>query len=128
MLVGRDKSWLSAKVVAERALKGDNVAKDIYSEAGRYLGRGISILANSLNPEKIIIGGGVSLAGDLLLDPILSEFNENTMDVVKEKTKVCRSLLGMDAAVNGAVAMALNDIIFDFELVICQLLNTRIAL
>jgi glucokinase len=119
---------LSAKVVAERALKGDNVAKDIYSEAGRYLGRGISILANSLNPEKIIIGGGVSLAGDLLLDPILSEFNENTMDVVKEKTKVCRSLLGMDAAVNGAVAMALNDIIFDFELVIRQLLNTRIAL
>ncbi|KPJ62180.1 MAG: hypothetical protein AMJ42_00020 [Deltaproteobacteria bacterium DG_8] len=127
LMVGQDKTWLSAKMVAERALEGDSVAKNIYREAGRYLGRGISILANSLNPEKIIIGGGVSLAGSLLLDPIIREFKENTMDVVKEKTKVCRSLLGMDAAVNGAIAMALNDIIFDFELVIRQLINTQIA-
>ena len=127
LMVGQDKTWVSAKMVADRALEGNAVAKNIYSEVGRYLGRGISILANSLNPEKIIIGGGVSLAGTLLLDPILNEFNENTMDVVKEKTEVSRSLLGMDAGVNGAIAMALNDIIFDFELVIRQLINPRIV-
>jgi glucokinase-like ROK family protein len=122
----QNKEWVTAKLVAEKALAGDPVAADIYSEVGRYLGRGISILANSLNPDKIVVGGGISLAGTLLMNPICNEFDENTIDVVREKTKVCRSLLGMDAGVRGAIAMALNDCIFDFEIVSRQIRSIRI--
>lgn len=122
-----DNEWITAKIVAERAKKGDPVAKKIYSEAGRYLGRGISILANSINPEKIIIGGGVSSAGDLLLKPILKEFTNNTMEVVKENTKVCISSLGMEAGVYGTIAMALNDMFFDYHLVNQQLISKKVG-
>jgi glucokinase-like ROK family protein len=117
--------WITAKMVAERALRGDEIAKKIYHEAGRYLGRGISILANTLNPEKIVIGGGVSGAGELLLNPILEEFNKNTMDVVKQRTKVCLSSLGMDAGVLGAIAVAMNDLIFDYDLVSRQYVSIK---
>lgn len=117
MLPGRDREWITAKMVAERALNGDSEAKKIYDEAGRYLGRGISILANTLNSEKVIIGGGVALSGDLLLEPIMREFEKNTMEGIREKISVSLSTLGMDAAVRGAIAMALDDIIYDHKLV-----------
>ncbi|HEB30720.1 MAG TPA: ROK family transcriptional regulator [Spirochaetes bacterium] len=123
-----NNEWISVKMAAERAEKGDTVAKKIIYEAGRYLGRGISILANFITPEKIIIGGGVSSAGDLLLKPILSEFNKNTMEVVKAKTQVCISSLGMEAGVYGAIAMALNDMFFNYGLVNQQLLSNRLEL
>ena len=126
LLHNRDGEWISAKMVAERAYDGDPVALNIFNEVGRYLGRGISILANSLNPDKIVIGGGISLAGSLLMDPILREFKKDVMDVVRERTEVCRSSLGMDAGVRGAVAMALNDCIFDFETVNRHIRSNRI--
>jgi glucokinase-like ROK family protein len=122
----QDGEWITAKVVAEMALAGDPIALNIFNEVGRYLGRGISILANSLNPDKIVIGGGISLAGALLMDPILREFKKDVIDVVREKTQVCRSLLGMEAGVRGAVAMALNDCIFNYEIVNRQIRSNHI--
>ena len=106
-----------AEKVAQRAQNGDERARKIFSEAGRYLGRGISIIVNTLNSDKIIIGGGVSSAGSLLLNPVLKEFNSKTMEGIREKVSVSPSSLGMDAAVRGAIAMALNDIVFDHDLV-----------
>jgi glucokinase len=104
-------------MVAQRATEGDTAAKKIFDEAGRYLGRGISILANTLNFQKIIIGGGIASAGTLLLDPVMREFEKNTMKGIREKTRMCLSTLGMDAAVRGAIAMALDDMIYDHRLV-----------
>ena len=112
-----ENEWITAKMVAERANNGDKAAKKIYNEAGRYIGRGISIIANTLNSEKIIIGGGISSVGDLLLKPVLKEFNKNTMEGIKDKMSVRSSSLGMDTAVRGAIAMTLDDIIFDHDLV-----------
>jgi len=120
LMSGHESTWITAKTAAERARKGDRTARKIYSEAGRYLGRGISVLANSINPEKIIIGGGVALAGDILLKPILKEFYANVMDVIKNRTEVRLSSFEMDAGVKGAVAMALNDYIFDYDIVSSQ--------
>jgi glucokinase-like ROK family protein len=125
-LPGREKEWITAKMVAERAKRGDTAAKKIYNEAGRYLGRGISILANTINTEKIIFGGGISSAGELLLKPVLKEFRKNVIEAIKENAKVCISSLGMDAAVMGSIAMVLNDTIFNYELVSRQLVRGRI--
>lgn len=48
--------WITAKKGADLARRGVRTAHEIFNETGRYLGRGVSMLANSLNPEKIIIG------------------------------------------------------------------------
>jgi glucokinase-like ROK family protein len=109
--------WITAKDTAELARGGDRVAGKIYNETGRYLGRGLSVLANTLNPERIIIGGGISLAGELLLNPVKEEFNENTMDVLRNNIEIYLSPLGQDAGVMGAIAMALNDLVFNFDIV-----------
>ena len=75
------------------------------------------MLANSLNPERIIIGGGVSLAGELLLKPVKREFDKNTMDVLRNSIEIYLSPLGQDAGVMGAIAMALNDLVFKYDIV-----------
>jgi glucokinase-like ROK family protein len=117
LIAKKGDDWITAKDTAELARSGDRVAGKIYNETGRYLGRGLSILANSLNPERIIIGGGISLAGELLLNPVKEEFNENTMDVLRNNVEIYLSPLGQDAGMIGAIAMALNDLVFKYDVV-----------
>lgn len=109
------KGWITAKDVAEMAKNGDSLANRIFLEAGKYIGRSISSVANFLNPNKIIIGGGVSLAGNLLLNPIIEEFEKQTMEIIKSNIKIELSSLGMNAGVLGAIALGLNHFIFKPE-------------
>ena len=76
-----------------------------------------SIVANLFNPDKIILGGGVALSGHLMLDAIRQEFEENTMDGIKNDTKIELSALGMDAGVLGAIALALDNFVFKQEMI-----------
>jgi len=117
LLGNRDEGWITAKRLAELASQGDVTAKNIFAEAGRYLGRMMSIVANFFNPDKIILGGGVALAGHLMLDTILQEFEENTMDGIKNDTKIEFSALGMDAGVLGAIALTLDNFVFKQEMI-----------
>ena len=63
-------------IVAKAAEAGDPVAKRIFEIVGTYIGMGLVSVINLLNPEKVIIGGGVAAAGDLLLDPIRKTIKE----------------------------------------------------
>jgi glucokinase len=92
-------------------------AQSIFNEAGRYLGRMTSIVANLFNPDKIVLGGGVALSGHLMLDSILQEFEENTMDGIKSDTNIEFSSLGMDAGTLGAIALALDHFVFKQEMI-----------
>lgn len=58
LLNRRQDEWITAKELAKRALNGDMQARQIFSNAGRYLGRAIAMATNLFNPEKIVIGGG----------------------------------------------------------------------
>ncbi len=109
------KGWITAENVVMMARDGNNTANKIFMDAGKYIGRSISSVANFLNPEKIIIGGGVSLAGELLLNPIIEEFQKQTMEIIKGNTSVELSKLGMDAGVLGAMALGLNHFVFQPE-------------
>jgi len=111
----KGKSWITAKNAAMMARDGNKLSNKIFIDAGKYIGRSISSVANFLNPEKIIIGGGVSLAGDLLLKPIIEEFQKQTMEVVKSNTNIELSKLGMDAGVLGAITLGLNRFVFKSE-------------
>lgn len=111
-IIIEDGEWVTAQTVAEMARGGNPVAQGIFEGVGRHLGRGIAYTANILCPQKIIIGGGVALAGSTLLTPVLKAFDGFAMEAVRGKTEVLLSSLGMDAGVLGAIAMALNDTVF----------------
>ena len=68
------------------------------------------------NPDKIILGGGVTLAIDLLQDALQSEYEKHAMDVIKASTLIEVSPLGMDAGAYGAIALALNKFLYKAEM------------
>ena len=108
ILKGSRGDWNSAKDLADKARSGDIDAAGIFKDAGRYLGRSISMAVNLFNPDKVVIGGGISLAGNLLMTSLLEEYRNDTMEVIKDKTVLEVSALGQKAGVRGAVALALD--------------------
>lgn len=89
-------------IVAKAAEAGDPVAKRIFEIVGTYIGMGLVSVINLLNPEKVIIGGGVAAAGDLLLDPIRKTIKERAMVVAGNSVEIVLAELGNSAGVIGA--------------------------
>ena len=77
---------------------------DIYRKAGLYLGRGVSAYINLLNPQAVIIGGGVSGSLHLLHDAIMQIIAESVIRTIAD-VDVVRTALGYDAALIGASAL-----------------------
>ena len=109
------QGWITVQQLAQLSRDGNATATSIFRNAGKYLGRAISVVANLYNPEKIILGGGVALAGDLLLDPLIEEYHRHVMSVIRDTTSIELSSLGIDAGVIGAAALALNSFVFQIE-------------
>lgn len=89
-------------IVAQAALQGDAVAKKIFTIMGEYLGIGLANVVNLLNPEKIIIGGGVADAGDILFNPIRETINKRALAISAEAVQVVPAQLGNSAGLIGA--------------------------
>lgn len=89
-------------IVAEAAKAGDAVAKRIFTKMGEYIGIGMASVVNLLNPEKIIIGGGVADAGDILLNPLKETIKNRAMKIAGETVEVVPAQLGNTAGVIGA--------------------------
>lgn len=89
-------------IVAKAAEAGDPVAKRIFEKMGYYIGMGLTSVINLLNPERIIIGGGVAECGELLLDPIRRTINERAMKVQRDAVEIVPAELGNSAGVIGA--------------------------
>ena len=97
---------LTAKDIFDEAKAGDGVAKELVDELGKILGGALSNLACVVNPEAIVIGGGVSKAGAILIDTIQDHFKESCFFALKE-TRFETATLGNDAGIYGCVAMIL---------------------
>ena len=89
-------------IVSEAAKQGDPVAKRIFTIMGEHIGHGLTSVVNLLNPEKIIIGGGVADAGDILLDPIRETIRKRAMVVAGSAVEIVPAQLGNTAGVIGA--------------------------
>jgi glucokinase len=89
-------------IVAKAAEQGDPIAKRIFEIVGEYIGLGLSSVINLLNPEKVIIGGGVAESGELLLAPIRRTVKERTMVVAGNAVEIVPAELGNSAGVIGA--------------------------
>ena len=105
-LCENDLNRVSPELIAQAAHEGDELAKDIYERAGFYLGVAAGIVCVTVSPRRIVIAGGVSQAGDLLLDPIRRTLRERISVMPVEKVDVVQSQLGNNAGVIGVARWA----------------------
>lgn len=103
----REVESLSAKAVFDAVKAGDAVAVEIAEQFGRYLGYALANLAAACDPAVIVIGGGVSKAGEILFDYIEKPYMERALFCNKE-LKFALAQLGNDAGICGAAKMVLK--------------------
>lgn len=96
-----------AKEVFDAVKKGDRVAIEIAEQFGKYLGYAMATVATVVNPSVIIIGGGVSKAGEVILPYIEKPFRERAFSNQKD-TKFVLAMLGNDAGICGAARLVLE--------------------
>ncbi len=99
---------LSAKAVFDAVKEGDAVAILIAQEFGEILGKGLAIIATVINPEAIVIGGGVSKAGEILFEYIKPAFQKYVFHGSSD-AKFTLATLGNDAGIYGAAKLVMED-------------------
>ncbi len=102
----RSMESFTAKDVVDLAKENDEVAVNVMETLGEYLGRALASIACVVNPKAIVIGGGVSKAGQYLIDVIEKHFKEHVFGPCSDVKFVIASL-GNDAGIYGAVAQVL---------------------
>jgi glucokinase len=108
---GRDSALrgmtLDPSVIAQAAREGDSVASEVVDDVARALGIGIAATLLLLNIERVVIGGGVSAAGPVLLDAVVRHVQQRTFPQVFADTQVRLAELGSEAGVIGAARVAM---------------------
>lgn len=95
--------------VTELALDGDAMAIEAVRQLGRRLGAGIASLLNVFDPDVVVIGGGVSRAGDLLLEPARTVARERALSPAGARARIVQAAFGEEAGVAGAALLALAE-------------------
>lgn len=105
-LCEHDLNRITPELIARAAQRGDEIACEIYQKAGFYLGVAASSICAAIGPRRIIIAGGVSAAGKLLLDPLERTMRERVHVMPVEQVEITPALLGGNAGVIGAASWA----------------------
>ncbi len=100
---------LTAHDVYKAAMADDELAHDIFRSVGTHLGVAIANVVNTLNPEMIVIGGGVSAAFDLFADIARSEMMKRAFPVPARRCRIARAECGDDAGLLGAAWLAIQN-------------------
>ena len=103
-----DGQEVTAKDVFDLAKEGDDLALIVYRHFSDYLGVACANIAAVLNPAYIVLGGGVSAAGEFLLEGVRKVFAANSFPQIKESTHLVLATLGNDAGVLGAASLVLK--------------------
>lgn len=103
----RREESISAKIVFDEAKKGDAVALEVAEYITTYLGLALANVAGVIDPECFVIGGGVSAAGQFLVDLIVASYRKNVFHPCKE-TKIVLANLGNDAGMYGAAKLVID--------------------
>ena len=99
---------ITSKIVFDLAKEGDYLANEVVDKVAFYLGLATANIANLLNPSAIVIGGGVSAAGDFLLTRVQKNFNDFAFKMTRHVTELKLAELGNDAGADGAASLALQ--------------------
>jgi glucokinase len=104
----REIPSLSAADVVRLAQEADALACEVWEETVRYLGLGVAAAITILAPERVVIGGGVTAAGDLLFEPLRREVRRRVKLAPMESIPILPAALGRDVGILGAAAVALD--------------------
>lgn len=105
-----DLNQITPALIYQAALAGDTVAREIYQLAGEAIGYGIANVVMALTPRRIIIGGGVAAAGDLILEPIRRTVRERVRVADKDAIEILPATLGNNAGLMGAAVWARQNV------------------
>ena len=105
VIAAHDSAHVTARTVALAAEAGIPIAQEIIKTAAQALGVGLVNIIHIFNPQKIILGGGVTQMGALLLDPALRIVEERTMAVPRKAAQIVLAELGNDVGLVGAGAL-----------------------
>jgi predicted NBD/HSP70 family sugar kinase len=109
-LVGRSLDQeLEPEEVLARAAAGDPVASRALADAGRHVGVAVANLCNLVNPERIVVGGSMGSAGELLLEPLRDSVRLRAIATAAEDVEIVPAELGERAEVLGAMALVLHE-------------------
>ena len=97
---------LTGEAIVGAANMGDEFAVGVVSALGRRLGAGLSALVNAFNPEVVVVGGGLSAAGELILGPAREEMLHRALPPSRDFVRVELAVLGEDAGMIGAALLA----------------------
>ena len=95
-------------MLEQAAEGGDAVARKVWEEVGFYLGSTLCDIVWLLNPDRIVIGGGVAKAGEYVFGPIREMIEARTMKIFHEGLEIVPAMLGNDAGIIGSAALALE--------------------
>ncbi len=96
---------ISPKIISDAYKQGDEIAKDIWIDVGTCLGAMFTSLVNLLNPDVIVIGGGISQAGKILFDTVEKTIKERSMKILAENVKVVPAGLGTNSGIVASASL-----------------------
>jgi glucokinase len=105
-LIQEDQSKITTEVVFEAERRGDVLASEVVKQACAYLGAGIASAVNLLNPQVVVIGGGVSEGGQSFIRRIEKEVKKRAFPSATKNLKAVKAKLGNDAGFIGAAMLA----------------------
>ncbi len=103
-------AMVTAEIIGRAAAAGDPLAREAFERAAYYIGLGLVNVIHILEPERILIGGGVSKAGDLLFDPIRRTVQEHVLSEIYQDVDILPAALAEDVGLLGAAALALESL------------------
>ncbi|MDI6829100.1 MAG: ROK family protein [Armatimonadota bacterium] len=101
---------IDSRIVFEAARLGDPVAKEVVDDTAKYLGIVAANVISLLNPEVLIIGGGVADAGDIILKPVAEIAKEHAQPFAAKQVRIEKALLGNRAGLIGALCLAAQSV------------------
>ncbi len=101
---------VTAETVAEAARRKDPLALEVVAQAVRYIGMGVANIVSLLNPEVVVLGGGLFRAADLFLGPVRAEFRRWAQPLAAKSVRIELSALGEDAGLYGCGKMAWDSV------------------
>ena len=110
LLARQPPGTLTPELVCDAARSGDEAANCVFQQAGTYLGFGLTSLVNILSPKRVVVGGGIGLAGDLLLESARAVIRQSAYPPVHRDVEVVPAELGDLSGVYGVAAMVFHDI------------------
>jgi glucokinase-like ROK family protein len=116
-MLAEQNAPLSIPIIKQAADAGDREAIDSFAEAGSAMGQGFAGLVNIFNPEKIILGGPLSVAGDYLLPSVKQTVQKHSLPEIVRQVEIGLSTFGPDASLIGAAAIVVDDVLANPTLV-----------